>query len=375
MSDRSDTVRITLLGDVALGGASSRPDVRAVQSCFSNSDLGLVSLDCALDEEGTPPRSDEYLISANPERLDLLRQLRIDVASLANNHSMDFGWESLQVTMRHLSDQRIAPVGVGEDALSARRAVVVPRGGMNIGILAYASTHRWVGALAAGATSPGVAAADPATMLADVAELAARTDCVIVSIHWGKEYIQYPPPENRALAHKLVDAGARIIVGHHPHVIQGWERYGGGIIYYSLGNFLFPDYPEQGLAFHGSAQIGLASCLFLDGSGSVASEELIPVQCNALGVVKPLAGSARVETLAHVESISSVLQDQDYEQAWKSEVRRHEWRRLRRVVREELLEAGWRDAARRVFSLGRKNLLSVGRSLVEIAFGGGGNRK
>ena len=76
-----------------------------------------------------------------------------------------------------------------------------------------------------------------AIAMEDVVELRKQVDCVVVSLHWGYEYVEYPSPRQQAFARKLVRAGAQMVIGHHPHVVQGVERYQGGLIAYSLGNF------------------------------------------------------------------------------------------------------------------------------------------
>ncbi|MFC1525541.1 CapA family protein [Candidatus Latescibacterota bacterium] len=350
------------------GGADSDPRASSLREWFSAADLRLVNLDCALDDTGTPPNPEEYLVSSSADRLTALQDLGVDVVSLANNHSTDFGANSLAATRGSVLAAGMHPVGAGLSEAEARRPVLVTRAGLTVGVLAYASTHPWVGATGADADSYGVARLDPATMYADISRLRADCDCVVVSVHWGKEYVQLPPPQCRALGRGMVDAGANLVLGHHPHVVQGMEVYGQGLIFYSLGNFIFPDYPEQGLRFGEASRTGIVVAVCLQ-PGQASLEEVLPVVCSASGEVASLAGDDAEAAVEHFRASSRALEAGDYHSMWRAEIRRHELRRLARVIRDEVVAAGWRGGSRRLMSLGWKNLRSVGRSLREIAAG------
>lgn len=368
MADLPASIRLVAAGDVALGDCASHPRASALREWFSAGDLRLVNLDCTLDDAGTPSNPEEYLVSSSPTRLTVLQELGVDVASLANNHSTDYGPESLAATQRHLLSAGIEPVGAGATAAEARRPVLLDCGGLKVGILAYASTHPWVGAVGAGAESYGAARLDGETMCADVSSLAADCDCVVVSVHWGKEYVHYPPPRCRELGRRLVAAGAALVLGHHPHVVQGMEACGRGLVFYSLGNFIFPDYPEQGLRFGEASRTGIVVAVHLQ-AGQALLDQVLPVGCSPAGEVVPLSGEEAEGVVDLFGAGSRALVTGDYESFWRAEIRRHELRRLARVFREEVLAAGWRRGTRRVLSLGWKNLRSVGRSVREIAAG------
>jgi hypothetical protein len=111
-------------------------------------------------------------------------------------------------------------------------------GGLQIAVLAYCSIHVGI-PLYATESEPGVAYADLDQMLADIKQARTTHDVVIVSIHWGDEYVAYPKPKQREIARALTNAGATLILGHHPHVLQGIERFGEHAVAYSLGNFVF----------------------------------------------------------------------------------------------------------------------------------------
>lgn len=380
------TIRFSAVGDLALGGdleghadrvQSGSPELleQAVREHLWGSDLVIANLDCTCSgTDGVPPNPDEYLVSASTGQLKLLEQMNIQIVSQANNHSLDFGAEALAVAQEELKRLGIATVGAGDDINSAREAVVIRRNGLDLGFLAYASTHPWVGALPASATNAGVAPLESTMIEQDVVELAQRVDCVVVSLHWGKEYIHFPPPSHLDLAHDIVNWGARIIIGHHPHAIQGIEEWNDGVICYSLGNFLFPDYADQQLAFDAASRESLL-VTFEVSPGKARVERVIPLMMAEDCMVQEIRGAQRQDVLDRLEDYSRQLHGERYDRFWAAQVRDHEIRRLRRVLRTEVFDAGWRDGLARLSSLGVKNIKSIRRSLQEIVGGRGGGSK
>ncbi|MEW6750764.1 MAG: CapA family protein [Candidatus Latescibacterota bacterium] len=368
-------------GDVALGGdlqarlqepRARGQTLQAVREVFATSDLRLVDLDCVLDTAGRPPHPEEYLVSARPEEVRVLLDLSVDVACLANNHSTDYGGESLVRTLGHLQQRGVATLGAGADLEEARRPLVVECHGLRVGLLAYASEHPWVGASAAGEGQPGVAPLRPELMAADVRRLRGQVDSVVVCVHWGKEYLHLPPPQSVSLAHSLLEWGADLVLGHHPHVVQGMEEQDGRVIFYSLGNFLYPAYSSQGLRFTGVQQESLVARVRLSRAGARV-EELVPVRLGEDGCLARLAGAEADAFWRAFQSHSAAVRRPDYAALWARHVRQHELARLRRVLRREVVEAGWRGALKRILGLRGKNLVSAGRSLTEIV--GGARRR
>ena len=374
MSDQEKSIRLTAVGDLALGGALEDHADRflsgstEILSRLRESDLVFGDLDCTFDTQGTPPNPDEYLVSASAGQLRLLEEMNIHVVSQANNHSLDFGAGSLATTRSELERRGIKAVGAGTDLASAREPVVIRRGGLTIGFLAYASTHPWVGAVAATSAGAGVAPLDAELIEPDVKALAAAVDCVVVSLHWGKEYIHYPPPSHIDLARDIVTWGGRLVIGHHPHVIQGVEEHGRGVICYSLGNFLFPDYGDQHLAFAAECRESLL-LTFEVRPESVRVAQVTPVVMSDECVLREACGAARRLFHDRFEQYSRQLHEPGYDRLWATQIRAQELRRLRRVLKAEVLDAGWRSGLARLSSLGFKNIRSIGRSLREIVGG------
>ena len=253
--------------------------------------------------EARPARRDiSSGFRSEPETAAALRSGGFDVVSLANNHIMDYGAEGLETTIAILEREGILHVGAGMDEAEARRPVVVERNGRRFGITACAmkGTHT------AGGGRPGAAPLDD-LVLDGIRSLGERTDTVVVSVHFGKIFTDFPTREDQAAARRMIDAGADAVIGHHSHVVQGIERYGKGIIAYSLGEFIF----DPAAGFVEAAQMaGLRrrSMLLEIGFGDtkveadpvpvVAGEDLRPV---------PVEGRAREEFLDRLDSISRVL--------------------------------------------------------------------
>jgi poly-gamma-glutamate capsule biosynthesis protein CapA/YwtB (metallophosphatase superfamily) len=373
-------VRIVAGGDVALGGILTglSPEdlakrVQGVVSLFARGDLSVVSLDCAIGEEGAPPHPEEYLVDGPARNLVLLEQLGVGVVSLANNHSTDRGFEALAAGRGELRRRGILAVGAGGDESAARAPAIVEIDDTRVGVLAFASSDPWVGALAATADVGGVARMT-GEMTTAVADLALRTDAVVVCLHWGREYVPLPSPENVHLGRALIDAGARLVIGTHPHVVQPVEAYNGGVICYSLGNLLFPDYPEQGLRFSGSGLRSIVATIELQAE-TASVESLTMVSFDEEGFLSVVPAAQAQATFDDLAQQAASLGTGRHERAWRQAVRRHEMDRLRRILREEVLAAGLWGGTKRLMSLGRKNLVSVGRSLREILLVGKSSRR
>jgi hypothetical protein len=370
----SSAVRLCAVGDIALGGSLQFPSQWSIEeygnphllALLRRCEITFANLDCTFDCSGIPPHPDEYLVSAPVEQLDLIAALGMDVVSQANNHSMDYGGDSLAITRAGLRRRNVATVGTGGNLAEAGSPVIIERKGTKVGVLAYASTHHWVGAYAAGLASPGVAPLEIQEVEGAVKELAGEVDCVVVSMHWGKEFLSYPPPENVSVAHRIVDAGAKIVLGHHPHVVQGIENYQDGVICYSLGNFVFPDYPDQGLFFEGQNHDSILAVFKIEGQ-SVEVSEIVP--CRFSGQrIDQLSPEEATKFLAKLEELSAAISQADYSTFWSRQLKVHELARIKRVFRDQVIRAGWKNGAKRIITVGRKNLRSIGRSIDEILF-------
>jgi poly-gamma-glutamate synthesis protein (capsule biosynthesis protein) len=239
--------RMTAAGDFA---AALRPTAARL----SSADLTVGNLESTLSRLGAPRQGGDSF-GADPRVRRGLRLAGFDVLSLANNHTGDFGSGALIDTVDRVAAARIAPVGAGRNLDRARRPAVVERNGIKFGFLAFNAIGETP---AAGRDNPGAARirmpprtgplneADLRAMRSAVRRLDASVDVVLVLPHWGGQYTNRPEPAQRRVARALIDAGADLIVGGHPHWVQGVELYRDRLIAHSLGNYVFDmDFSRQ----------------------------------------------------------------------------------------------------------------------------------
>ncbi|MFN2225550.1 MAG: CapA family protein [Anaerolineae bacterium] len=198
--------------------------------------LAIANLECTLTTQGKP-LDKGYLIRAHPTWARSLAAGGIDLVTLANNHALDFGTAGLEQTVEALGALGIETVGAGTSPEAARRPAVLDLGGVRVAFLGYAAA-RWDGSVDVPATDL-LAWSRPGDIRADVEAARDQADVVVVLLHAGTEYAATPSADQVAAAHAAVEAGATLVVGHHPHVTQTVERYGQGLIIYSLGDAVF----------------------------------------------------------------------------------------------------------------------------------------
>ena len=241
----AEEIVINAVGDIMLAGRWTATLRKAgydypfggVKAELARGDINLANLESPLARCGTEFSSKNFRFRAEPEVAHALRSAGFNLVTLANNHSMDFGWAALAETRRHLSTAGIAWIGAGQNLDEARQMALYTVKGKKIAFLGYSLTQPIE--FFASRTRPGTAPGYVNMMTADVANARKQADLVIVSFHWGREASGTVQTYQRDTAHRAIEAGADVIIGHHPHVLQGVERYKGGIIFYSLGNFTF----------------------------------------------------------------------------------------------------------------------------------------
>ena len=220
-------------GDAVLAGVA--PLLRGSQVAF-------VNLESPLSNKGARNAAKDVTFRGRPALVQGLHTAGIDVVSLANNHALDWGPKALLDTVARLDAAGIAHAGAGADLDAARAPALLRTTSGTVAILAY--TLILPEGFAAGTDRAGVSPVrgHSERLLADIAAASKRADWVVVSFHWGVEYTGQASREQRALAHDAVDAGADLVLGHHPHVLQGLELYRNKLIAYSLGDFVFDHY-------------------------------------------------------------------------------------------------------------------------------------
>jgi poly-gamma-glutamate capsule biosynthesis protein CapA/YwtB (metallophosphatase superfamily) len=241
-----------------------------VAGLLRSADVTVGNLETAVSSRGAP-QGKEFTFRGPPQALRPLAQLAgFDALTLANNHSADFGRDALLDTARHVRAAGIEPFGAGANLAAARSPALVEAGGLKVALLGYSDVNP--AGFNASASTPGTSKADVPSVFSDVRAAARRADVVICFMHWGMEMRPEPDLRQQQLAAACLNAGARVVLGAHPHVL-GPVRMPGrrSLIAWTLGNFVFPS--SRATARSAILQIHLAA----DG---VRGFRLLPIVIN-----------------------------------------------------------------------------------------------
>lgn len=309
------SVVLHAVGDISLGdhplcagfGTHSRIRKRPaafafehVAPVFRDADLVFGNLECTLSETGmTSGDYKSIQMRGQASYLEGLKQAGFSVVNMANNHSMQHGKGPFAETVAMLRGAGIGAAGVAGADYHTSAPEVLEKNGLRITFLGYSLRPRQYFT-----EEPAYAEGQREQILADVRAARAATDNVVVSLHWGDEFIERPSPDEQQLAHDIMDAGADLIIGHHPHVMRGVEKYGRGYIVYSLGNFVCDMLWEDQLR-----ETAIVKCRLTP--EGVSDLTLVPVRINDDYQPTPLTGAAgkaleqRIAALAqHLKGVS-----------------------------------------------------------------------
>ena len=242
-----ENVSIAVTGDVMF--ARKMPGVlsldsspfKGVSDVTSNVDLLLINFENAATTSTNQLKGDVAL-KCNPKYVPLARANNLTVAALANNHAFDYGIVGMNDTIKNLKDADITPIGAGNSESEAHQSVTKDINGRKITILNYMDSENFAEYSQsvmpyATADSAGYSAYDFEDAKKQISE---HNDSFIIAyMHYGNEYSHSPNENQKNISHELIDLGADIVLGSHPHVTQGIEMYNGKPIFYSLGNFIF----------------------------------------------------------------------------------------------------------------------------------------
>jgi hypothetical protein len=238
----SSSVVLRFAGDVLLGGhyeraAGDDPGMAFHGfTLFQHADASIVNLENPVTTRGTMiPKTFNFRM--HPRFLEGLKAAGITAVSLANNHLSDYGTVGLEDTFHWLDSAGIKYFGAGRNSAEAHAPYLFRKGHHLVATFGYYGGRE---APPAGKRSGGVAQRDLRLARQDI-RLAreAGATYIVVILHWGTELADTPDASQRTFAHALIDAGADAVIGHHPHVLQGIERYRKGVVAYSLGNLVF----------------------------------------------------------------------------------------------------------------------------------------
>lgn len=272
------TVTITAVGDVLLGYRAMDAKIAAygVNYAFEHiaedlrkADITLCNYESCISTAGKAIAKKKFTFRCSPLTIGALKYAGFDVVNIANNHTGDYGKDALKDTLKWLEQENMPYFGAVKKATDKDRGVVLERNGVKVGFLGFSAVYPrqfWFGRNAAALVSSW----PEEKIRKKIQELKSRADIVVTSFHWGEENWFYPIPSQIYLAHLAIDSGADVVLGHHPHVMQGTEVYKGKPIIYSLGNFVF--FPPK--------EIGketIMATLTLSASGKTESIKIEPV--------------------------------------------------------------------------------------------------
>jgi gamma-polyglutamate biosynthesis protein CapA len=233
MLDRGVAQKISKKG----GGDFGFPFFR-ISDYLNKADIVFGNLESVISDKGKKVGS-IYSFRAFPEAVEGLAYAGFDVLSVANNHAFDYGREAMEDSFKRLREREILYAGGGFTEEETRRGVIKEVKGTKISFLGY--TNQGSPYWRAAEESSGVGWIGQ-EIVKDIKRAKERSDIVVASFHFGREYQKTPSESQKRFSYLAIDSGADLVLGHHPHVIQPVEKYKDGWIAYSLGNFVFDQY-------------------------------------------------------------------------------------------------------------------------------------
>ena len=243
-------VKLAAVGDIMLArGVNNKikkvgPNYpfEKTKEILNQADIAFCNLECPINNRATG-KSEGNVFGIKSQDATGLSFAGFDIVSLGNNHTLDQGRKGLLSTMEFLTQEKIQFVGAGKNYQEANLPTILEVKGLKIAFLAYCLYP--LEGVVFKEDAPSVAFFNPDRVKSTIEKLRNEVDIIVVSLHWGTEYAKSPSTEQKAIAHQIIDWGAKLILGHHPHVVQKIEEYNGGVIVYSLGNFVFDQHlPE-----------------------------------------------------------------------------------------------------------------------------------
>lgn len=297
----------------------------AVRDRLRRADLAVANLEVVLATVPSGSRFSDRLYRGDPSSAAALKRAGIGVVTVCTNHTMQHGDSAFDEFVTCLQQAEILVAGADRPALSLHRIVECERQNARIAILSY--NFRPVQYSAA---EPAWPSPDEQLLRSDIAQVRARADVVMVTLHWGDEFIPYPSPWQVRTARLLVDSGADIVIGHHPHIVQGVEQYRGGVIAYSLGNFVFDQWQDR-------LRRSMILHLQVNGPGEV-TYQIEPVMIDGGYRPVPCTGRALDEEIAHHRRLAEAIGKQD-EVQYQHDLAKKYTEFRREIVRHYLTKA------------------------------------
>ena len=213
---------------------------------MQEADVTVINNEFQFSSQGYPLEGKMYTFRGNPERVETLKELGVDLACLANNHVYDFGQAAMLDTFDTLQKAGIPYMGAGHNLEEAMTPVYMELQGKKVAFVAASRAEKFRMTPQATETEPGILRCyDTELFLQEIQEAKKNADLVIAYVHWGTEHSTVLEEAQTSTGKEYIDAGADVVVGAHSHCLQGIEYYKGKPILYSLGNFWFDEYTEK----------------------------------------------------------------------------------------------------------------------------------
>lgn len=250
--DKKDKVTLSFVGDISL---ADNFDImpyydkrgegvygilsKEVVDIMNNADIMVANNEFTISDRGSPLNK-QYTFRASPSRLNIYKEMGVDLVSIANNHIYDYGEEAFQDSLKYLKEYDIPYVGAGTNIEEAKRAFYCIAGGYKISFISASRAEKNIITPGATSTSSGIFRCyDNELLINTIKEEKEKSDYVILLIHWGKEDSHELEEVMLKTSKEYVDAGADLVVGSHAHLLQGMEFYKDKLIAYNLGDFIF----------------------------------------------------------------------------------------------------------------------------------------
>jgi poly-gamma-glutamate capsule biosynthesis protein CapA/YwtB (metallophosphatase superfamily) len=270
-----------------------------VRSEFLKYTFIVINLESPVTERGIPFTEKPYVFRISRDIAESIASINPACLVVGNNHIMDYGADGMSDTISWITSHGWLYCGAGETLADARKPAVLVYGMSRIALLSY--NERPPKEFYATVSGSGTAPLNIDSAEADIRWCQQRNNLVIVNVHWGVEMTTYPQREQRNIAHKLIDAGADAVIGHHPHCPQGIEVYKGKLIFYSLGNFI------TGYTTYGQTD-NIVAALHINSRSQIKRAEIIPVAGKNKEIkhaVRFINGRRAVMLLRDINTVSS----------------------------------------------------------------------
>lgn len=297
-----DDIKLFAVGDILLQARSNKHPFNKVKKTFKDKDILFGNLETTLSSHGKRKKKAVFLRSS-PDNVKYLKDVDFDVLNIANNHILDLGMEGFNSTLEILKKKDLNFIGASIDASSSNQ-LILERNGVKFGFLGYTTGRFKV------SKNISINKLKEEKIFADIESLKDECDFIIISLHWGTEFVYYPSPQQIDFAHKLIDRGVSLILGHHPHVIQGIEKYRNGLIVYSLGNFQFRSRPTQS-----KTKESIILCVDFDRE-EIKKYEILPVEIDEDFLPKLVDEPKRGEILKHISDLSQAISSKKITEKW-----------------------------------------------------------